>query len=76
MMSRRMLLVKLGVLTALIWGFFFAAYYVMLADVIFASCAATLCFIIFTMAGLAIRPLMQAFKNARAERIAEEEDEV
>lgn len=76
MMSRKVMLVKLAVLTALIWGFFFAAYYVMLADVIFASGAATLCFIIFTLAGLAIKPLMQAFKDARAERLEEEEDEV
>ena len=71
-----MLLVKLGVLTALIWGFFFAAYYVMLADVVFAAGASTLCFVVFTIVGLAIKPLMQAFKDARNPPEEENEDEV
>lgn len=76
-MTRVKLSLRLGIVGGIIWGILFTAYYTMLPYITidqekrftFAWQSASICFVALVIIVLALPYLIDAFKNARKERL-------
>lgn len=64
-MIRIKLSLKLGILSGVIWGFFFAAYYSMLPSFEFAVKSASICFVSLVIVGLGLPIFIKAMKKGK-----------